>query len=75
MTPVNVLTNENGHPSGLNGPQRPVKVVYILDFWQDGGEWWKNEPARDYYLLELETGNVCEVFRAEDGWTLSRIAD
>jgi hypothetical protein len=75
MTSVNVLTNEQGHPSELNGPQRPVRVSRILDFWQDGGRWWMNEPARHYYLLELETGNVCEVFKSGESWTLSGVSD
>lgn len=75
MTPINVLEDENRHPSGLNGLQRPVKVGRILDFWRDSSHWWLNEAPRDYYLLELETGNVVEVFRAGESWTLSRIAD
>ncbi len=75
MIPVNVLTNEKGHPCGLNRPQRPVKVTRILDTWQDGGRWWLNEPPRDYYLLELETGSVWEVYKSGSDWTLSGIAD
>jgi hypothetical protein len=75
MTSINVLTNGYGHPCGLNSPQKPVAVRHILDFWRDCGRWWLNEPPRDYYLLELETGNVIEVFRAGDAWTLSRISD
>ena len=75
MTSLNVLTNANGHPSGLNGPRKPVGVRRVLDFWRDGGGWWWGEPPRDYYLLELETGHVVEVFRAADAWTLSRTQD
>ena len=52
-----------------------MTVRRILDFWCYGGRWWLNEPPRDYYLLELESGHVVEVFRAADSWTLSRIAD
>jgi hypothetical protein len=72
---VNVVTDANGIPSGLNGPQRPVGVRRVLDFWRYGGRWWLSEPPRDYYLLELETGHVVEVFRAADSWTLSRVSD
>ena len=75
MTRVNVLTNANGHPSGLNGPRKPVGVRRVLDFWRDGGGWWRGEPPRDYYLLEVETGTVLEVYRAGETWVLSRVAD
>jgi hypothetical protein len=72
---VNVLTDAKGHPSGLDSLRKPVSVRRILDFWCYGGRWWLNEPPRDYYLLELETGHVVEVYRARENWVLSRIAD
>lgn len=52
-----------------------MAVRRILDFWCYGGRWWLSEPPRDYYLLELESGHVVEVFRAAKDWTLSRVAD
>lgn len=52
-----------------------MNVRRVLDAWRYGGRWWVGEPPRDYYLLELETGHVFEVYRAGDTWTLSRIAD
>lgn len=52
-----------------------MSVRRVLDFWFYGGRWWVNEGPRDYYLLELETGHVFEVYRAAEQWTLSRIAD
>lgn len=72
---MNVLTDLNGHPSGLDGPRKPVSVRRILDFWRYNGRWWQGEASRDYYLLELDSGHVVEVFRADDTWVLSRIAD
>lgn len=52
-----------------------MSVRRVLDFWRYGGRWWVNEGPRDYYLLELETGHVFEVYCCADRWTLSRIAD
>lgn len=82
---MNVTTDPDGHPSRLEGPRQPVNVRRILDFWRYGGRWWVGEPPRDYYLLELETGHIFEVYRevtgpsgpnlAAEHWTLSRIAD
>ena len=72
---VNILTDENGIPSKLKGPRKPVNVRHVLDFWYYGGRWWLNELPRDYYLLELDSGHIVEVFRTADSWTLSRVAD
>jgi len=47
----------------------------VIDSWRYGGRWWVGEPPRDYYLLELETGHVFEVYYAGETWMLSRIAD
>lgn len=75
MTPVNLTLGANGHPSRLEGTRKPVAVRRVLDSWRYGGRWWQGEAPRDYYLLELETGHVIEVFRSGERWTLSRISD
>ncbi len=72
---MNITTNAKGSPSKLEGPRKPVKVRYILDAWRYGGRWWRGEAARDYYLLELESGHVVEVYRSLESWVLSRISD
>lgn len=72
---MNVAVDPNGHPSRLEGPRKPVAVRRVLDCWRYGGRWWVNEGPRDYYLVELETGHVFEVYCCAERWTLSRIAD
>jgi len=72
---VNVVTNLSGQPSKLEGPRKPVKVRYILDAWRYGGRWWRDEAPRDYYLLELETGHIVEIYQSVESWVLSRISD
>ncbi len=52
-----------------------MSVRRILDAWRYNSRWWQGEAPRDYYLLELETGHVIEVFRSAEQWTLSRISD
>ena len=83
--PLNVTTDATGSPSRLEGSRKPVNVRRVIDSWRYGGRWWVGEPPRDYYLLELKTGHVFEVYREDIGpsgpnpagetWTLSRIAD
>ena len=72
---MSVTTGSDGHPSRLEGPRTPVKVRRVVDCWGYGGRWWMGEPPRDYYLLELETDHVLEVYRAGGLWVLSRVAD
>ena len=72
---MNITTDAKGSPSKLEGPQKPVNVRRVIDSWRYGGRWWRDEAPRDYYLLELETGHIFEVFRSEGRWTLSRISD
>ena len=86
---MNVVTDANGTPLGLKGQGKDVRVRCTLDHWRYGGRWWLSEAPRDYYLLELETSHVVEVFRqvigasrrgddsnlAKERWILSRIAD
>ena len=75
MTPINILTDEVGTPLKLKGQGKDVRVQRVLDYWRYGGRWWLGEAPRDYYLLELETSHVFEVFRCEERWVLSRISD
>ncbi|MGM8838785.1 hypothetical protein [Thermus sp. 93170] len=35
---------------------RKRRVVRLLDRWRAGGRWWRLEPGRDYFLLEVEGG-------------------
>lgn len=72
---MNITTDKVGNPCGLDGPRKPVAVRRILDFWRYGGRWWEAQAPRYYYLLELETGHVVEVYRSTDTWVLSRISD
>ena len=77
MTSINILTDEVGTPLKLKGQgrDRDVRVRRVLDCWRYGGHWWLGEAPRDYYLLELETSHVFEVFRCEECWVLSRVSD
>lgn len=72
---MNITTDKIGNPSGLDGPRRSVKVRRILDFWRYSARWWEGQAPRAYYLLELETGHVIEVYQSTDTWVLSRISD
>lgn len=64
---------EKDYPVSVSG--RPVRRV--LDFWFYGGRWWEGESPRSYWLLEMETGKVIEVYREDNTGkgVCSRIAD
>ncbi|WP_279231699.1 hypothetical protein [Thermus thalpophilus] len=50
-------------------------MVRLLDRWRAGGRWWRLEPGRDYFLVEVEGGLVLEVYREGEAWVLSRVLD
>lgn len=55
---------------------RPRRVLNVIDQWRYDGRWWEEHPlGRDYYLVELEGGIQAELFRENDEWCITRIAD
>ncbi len=55
--------------------RRRYRVRRILDRWRYGGRWWRGEPPRDYFLLELEGGRLLEVYQEAGRWVASRWLD
>ncbi|MDD2628922.1 MAG: hypothetical protein PHV61_01930 [Limnochordia bacterium] len=41
------------------------------------GRWWKEEPERVFYLVELADGTLCEIYRElpNNQWFLYRLYD
>lgn len=72
---INVDENAKGHPVALQGVHNRVKVRQIIDCWRYCGQWWSGHAPRDYYLIELETGQTLEIYCTKGTWTLARIAD
>lgn len=68
---------EGGAPRELRYRHRRRRVARALDAWRYGGRWWRFEPARSYWLLELEGDLEAEVFREDltERWVLSRVTD
>ncbi len=67
-----------GHtPRRILHRSRWSRVEAVLTRWRLQQEWWKRPVERDYFLLRLEGGVICEVFRdaASGRWRLQRIYD
>lgn len=86
-TPAKVTLTRNGalttiawaHPAPRTPADRntrPRRVLNVIDQWRYDGRWWEERPlGRDYYLVELEGGTQAELFRENDDWCITRIAD
>ena len=51
------------------------RVRRVIDEWRVDSRWWTREIRRDYYLLELEGGQLVEVYREGEGWCVTGVAD
>jgi hypothetical protein len=54
--PLAVEADENGEPKAVvqRGAYQPVRAIH--DTWRIDDEWWRDEIARRYFLVELEGG-------------------
>ena len=75
------VTLENGTPKQLEYRNRKRNVLRVLDIWRSCEGWWKGQPARDYWKLELANNTVVEIYLENiDGidtgrWILARSFD
>jgi hypothetical protein len=49
---------------------RRLAVTAIQEIWRIDDEWWRERISRRYYLLLLEHGIVCTIYRdlVSDSW-------
>ncbi|MGI6164535.1 MAG: DUF6504 family protein [Limnochordia bacterium] len=52
-------------------------ITSIQEAWVYRGRWWKEEPERVFYLVELADGTLCEIYRElpNNQWFLYRLYD
>jgi hypothetical protein len=61
--PIFVVTSPNGDPRFVQRGRRRLSVVSVRDYWRVDDRWWTEEPVeRNYYELEMETGEVLTLF-------------
>jgi len=68
--PVAVEANQLDEPAAVVVSGRFQRVRAILDSWRIDDEWWRDEIARRYFAVELETGRKLTVYHdlAGGGW-------
>ncbi len=69
--PVAVEENNRGEPKAVlwRGVFKPV--VAIHDTWRIDDEWWRDEIARRYFVVEMEGGRRLTLYRdlaAQNAW-------
>jgi hypothetical protein len=74
-TPVDVIV-QSARPIRITWNGKHLAVQEIIDFWVYQTRWWRprGDERRVYYRLRTAEGTV-ELYRSDDEWVLSRIAD
>ena len=79
-----LVVAEGGRPGRVNwssadgnriNPSFGGRVRRVIDEWRVDGRWWAKEIRRDYYLVELEGGQLVELYREGESWCVTGIAD
>ncbi len=68
--PVAVEADPSGQPVRVLWQGRLLPVVAIHDRWRIDDEWWREEIARRYFLVELQGGRRLTLFHdlVHDVW-------
>jgi len=68
--PIALEATPRGLPKAMlwRGTYRPVRAVH--DSWRIDDEWWRDEIARRYFVIELEGGRRLTVYHdlLRDAW-------
>lgn len=68
--PAAVEQGKHGEPTAVIWRGSFRRVVAIHDTWRIDDEWWRDEIARRYYVVELEGGRSLTLYRdlVADAW-------
>ena len=68
--PAAVEANTHNEPTAIVVQGRFQRVRQVLDSWRIDDEWWRDEIARRYFAVELETGRKMTVYHdlVGGGW-------
>lgn len=55
------VQGETPHKVFLNGEW--LRVADIIDRWKDVGEWWRGETEKYFWRLQLELGQIVEIYQ------------
>ena len=61
--PAAVETGRHGEPTAVIWRGAYSRVAAIHDTWRIDDEWWRDEIARRYYVVELEGGRRLTLYR------------
>lgn len=61
--PAAVEPGRHGEPAAVIWRGSYQRVAAIHDTWRIDDEWWRDEIARRYYVVELESGRRLTLYR------------
>ena len=68
--PAAVEASPRGEPLAMLSQGRYLRIRAIHDTWRIDDEWWRDEIARRYFLVELEGGRRLTIYHdlIADAW-------
>ncbi len=68
--PAAVEAGRFGEPAAVIWRGSYQRIAAIRDTWRIDDEWWRDEIARRYYVVELESGRRLTLYRdlMSDAW-------
>jgi len=74
---IRCLTNIEGIPTWAEYQGPMTKVIGIMELWADTGQWWKGESEKMFYRIQLEQGQIMEIYKdlTTGEWWLYKIYD
>lgn len=71
---VDMHTDDLGRPRQFIWRQQHYQVDRLLDVWTSRRRWWSLDDLRLYCLVQCNSA-IMELYRTNDRWYLSRLAD
>lgn len=75
--PIECATDSNRRPVRFRFRGQLFRVVEVLDWWVEVGEWWNGEPETEWYRVRTHDQGTFELYSPTDRaeWKLWKVLD
>lgn len=70
-----VVTVKDNQPHTFTDRDYTHTIAHIVDFWQESGAWWLDEPSRYVFTVLTMDSFLYDIERVGDKWFIYRVWD